>query len=383
MDADMIYLVVFWFCVAAIGYSTIGYPLLLVVIGKVTKERGTSGRFTEELWPSVSIVVVAHNEEERMVPRVENLLACNYQGSVEILVVCDGCEDRTAERVRERFATEGVVVIEQERRGKPAGVNAAVAAAASAAIVLCAARQRFDQMALIHLVRPFADDEVAGVSGNLEIRASDGGASSGVDLYWKLEKLVRREESKIDSCIGCTGAIYAIRRSSFRSIPDDTLLDDVVIPMLATEQGGRVLFEPNAIAWDPQSLTLENEWRRKTRTMAGNFQMLFRHLRWLNPLRNRLWFQVISHKYLRLAVPGFMMAAFVSSAFLAVDSRFYQVLLGGQLALYLLAWIGIAGFGKRFRLVSITSGFVYLQVLCVAGFVRYLRSLGRTNGAWE
>ena len=62
-------------------------------------------------------------------------------------------------------------------------------------------------------------------------------------LYWKLEKAIRKLESKIGSVAGATGAIYAIRRSLYKNLPRETLLDDVLTPMNIVMQGYRNIFE--------------------------------------------------------------------------------------------------------------------------------------------
>ena len=144
--------------------------------------------------------------------------------------------------------------------------------------------------------------------------------------------------------------------------------------MHAMIEGGRILFEPAAIAYDPQSLTIANERRRKKRTLAGNFQMLFRYLSWLSPIRNRLWWQLISHKYLRLLVPMLLMLCLVSNAVLVNTHMVYVFTLTSQMVLYTLAIVGLLFRFRSFKLFSIPAGFLYLQILCVMGFFHFLKS---------
>src|SRR5208282_5732404 len=113
-------------------------------------------------------------------------------------------------------------------------------------------RQQFTPDTIAELVKPFRDPQVGAVSGALVIEAAGSSAGAGVDAYWRLEKALRYAESRRDSCIGCTGAVYAIRRRLFQDLAADTLLDDVVIPMRIAAQGYRVVFEPRALAHDPQ-----------------------------------------------------------------------------------------------------------------------------------
>src|SRR6185295_9867402 len=114
-------------------------------------------------------------------------------------------------------------------------------------------------------------------SGDL-ILIDDGrrtAVGQGVGAYRRYESFVRLCESRTGSTVGATGAIYAIRRALFQPLPEDTVLDDVLIPMRIARRGYRVLFEPAARAFDRAPGTGREEFGRKARTLAGNFQLLF------------------------------------------------------------------------------------------------------------
>src|SRR5262249_51925094 len=132
--------------------------------------------------------------------------------------------------------------------------------------------------------------------------------ADGVGLYWKYEKHIRKSESAIDSTLGATGAIYAMRRSLYQPLPADTVLDDVLTPMRVVLAGYRVVFNDRAHAFDRAAVNADAEARRKVRTLAGNFQILAIEPRLLLPIRNRVWLQYVSHKIGRLVVPYAMLA---------------------------------------------------------------------------
>ena len=166
----------------------------------------------------------------------------------------------------------------REHRGKPALVNALVPVVHGEIVMFADARQRFEPRTVRELVANFADPRVGAASGELVLTAADGttAAGQGTAFYWRYEKFIRSTEGRVDSTIGATGAIYAIRRSLFEPIPDDTLLDDVLIPLRIVRRGYRVVFEPEARAHDCASATARQEFVRKTRTIAGMFQLLAR-----------------------------------------------------------------------------------------------------------
>src|SRR5262249_27691367 len=142
---------------------------------------------------------------------------------------------------------------------------------------------------------------------------TDTEAGEGIGLYWTYEKWLRRNESRVWSTLGATGAIYALRRRCWRPLPPATLLDDVLAPMPAVLAGCRIVFDERAIAFDRASADAAAEARRKRRTLAGNYQILAQEPRLLVPLVNPVWLQYVSHKVGRLIVPWALVALAVSS----------------------------------------------------------------------
>jgi len=373
--------VVFWSSLLLLLYVYGGYPMVAALRAKLHPKR----RLRAPLEPRVSIIVIAHNEAERIGGRIENLLTLNYPPHrVEIVIGSDGSTDGTVERAR-RYQSLGVTVRAfTQHRGKPAIVNALVPIVHGEIVVFADARQRFDPQSLRALVANFADPSVGAVSGELVIQADDGTAAAGhgASAYWRCEKFIRNAEGKVDSTVGATGAIYAIRSELFEPIPEDTLLDDVLIPLKIVRRGYRVVFEPNARAYDHASSTARQEFVRKTRTIAGTFQLMAREGWLLNPLRNRLWFETISHKVLRLALPMLHAAWFVANVLLA-DSGFYGVMLALQAGFYAAATVGLSQRDGRRRSIIFTapSAICLLLWATVVGFYRFITH--RQQVTWE
>lgn len=332
----------FWASAAGIAYVYVGYPLLLAAWSRLRPWPVEKAAFPRGAWPAISIVVAARNEGPRLAGRVANLLALEYDGPRQIVVVSDGSTDGTAAALAP-FAGH-VELLQVRAGGKPLALNAGVAAATGEILVFADARQRFAPRALRALIANFADPAVGGATGELILDCESGAAAStvgdGVGAYWRYEKWLRRKEGLIRSTLGATGAIYALRRELWRPLPAETLLDDVLAPMRAVLRGWRIVFEEEAIAYDRTAPDAAAEGRRKRRTLAGNYQILAQEPRLLLPIVNPVWLQYMSHKVGRLLVPWALVATFVSSAALASSAWIYGVAFVAQSAFYALAVLG-------------------------------------------
>jgi cellulose synthase/poly-beta-1,6-N-acetylglucosamine synthase-like glycosyltransferase len=372
--------VIFWLAIILVGYTYVGYPGLIAVMAWLrprTIQRGT-------IRPTVTLLIVAYNEASRLVPKLENCLALAYpKDRLEIVLASDGSTDSTAE-IAQRYESRGIAVLAFEaRRGKPSVLDDVVPRCRGEIMVLSDVRQMYDPHALVALVENFHDPAVGAVSGELMLRDSATAVGGGVGFYWRYEKFIRRNESRFDSTVGATGAIYAIRRDLFTPIPADTFLDDVLIPLWIMHRGYRVIFEPEAKAFDQAAETSGEEFTRKVRTIAGNLQ-LFARERWLwRPSENRLWFQAVSHKLLRIGGPFLLGAIFVANALLGCFSPVYQLAFAGQLCFYGAALGGFL-FGHLPRVgrwLSIPYAFCLLNYTTLISVIYFLSGIQKVT--WQ
>ena len=184
----------------------------------------------------------------------------------------------------------------------------------------------------------------------------------------------------MDSTVGMTGAIYAIRRNLFEPIPRDTLIDDVLIPMRIAMRGYRVVFEQRALAFDRLTESYRSEFRRKVRTLAGNYQAISLCPDLITPWRNRLFFQYVSHKLCRLVAPFALIALLLCNV--ALMEGWLSYLLVAQAVGYGLAFVGwgLAGIGVRERWASAAFAFCLLNYAALVGAIRFAR---RDSALWR
>lgn len=365
--------VLFWLSFALIAYAYFGYAVWLWLYVRISRQPIRRQPIT----PSVSIVIAARNEENNLPAKLENLHLLEYpKERLQIVIASDGSTDRTPAILRADAAVVPVILNESE--GKASALNAAVERATGDILVFLDARQTVEPNAISELVSCFADPDVGAVSGELLLETEAGVPdANALGIYWKIEKVVRRLESASGSVVGVTGAIYAIRRDLYNPIPPGTILDDVYVPMNVARANKRVIFQPTAIARDRLFSEKGKEFSRKVRTLTGNYQLL--HLApWLLSLGNPLLFRFISHKFLRLLVPLFLIVMLITSAI--IPSPFYRALFALQALFYLGAACGtLSPAICRFKPVAIASTFVMLNAAAVLAFYNFVT--GR-NSVW-
>ena len=295
-------------------YVVFGYPLLLAVLARF-HARPTQREFQPR---SVTLLLAVHNGGRWIREKLRSILELRYPRELlEIVVVSDGSVDDTDDIVRE-FQDAGVRLIRVAHGGKALALNVGMEAAHGEILFFTDVRQRLEPESLSRLVACFADPEVGVVSGELFITAGGGSLEeANTGLYWRYEKRIRKCLSQIDSILGATGCIYAMRRELAASIPAGTLLDDMYLPLLAFFRGYRVIMEESARAYDLPT-ALNAEYRRKVRTQAGVYQAIGFFPRLLWPWSNRMWIHFVSHKLGRLLLPFALLTVAASSFALPV-----------------------------------------------------------------
>jgi poly-beta-1,6-N-acetyl-D-glucosamine synthase len=310
--------------------------------------------------------------------KIRNLMKQEYPADkFRIIVASDASSDGTDDIVRS-FETEGVQFLRfDSRMGKAAILNQVIPTLDTEIVILSDSRQTWNPEAISLLTSYFDSPSVGAVSGELVLQAEKGGFGEGVAVYWRYEKFLRKCEAALDSTCGVTGCIYAMRRSLFIPFQDDIILDDFVIPMNMIRMGKRVLFEEGAVAIDFASEDSGHEMRRKIRTLAGNYQA-FLCMPWLfNPLANRLFFQFISHKVLRLIVPYLMLGVLLTNVLL-LSKPLYLFLFAAQVSVFGLFLLSIF---IQNRILNIVKTFMVLNWVAFYALPIYLS--GRQKATWK
>jgi cellulose synthase/poly-beta-1,6-N-acetylglucosamine synthase-like glycosyltransferase len=368
-----------------IAYTYLGYPLLIGLCARLVRrnrrlERRSlagPGASYSSGQTEISVILPVYNAAAALPAKIESLLGQDYPVEhLEVLVYCDGCSDDSEAVVRalaERPEAAGRIRVwsSDQRRGKPAAVNALAAEAKGELLLFNDARQPLSTNAARALAAGFDDAGVGCTTGRLVLV---GGAGSGA--YWRYEDWIRSKESLFRGVVGATGAIAMLRRADFEALPETVLLDDVWMPMRLVLLGKRVVSVREAEAYDTAFADGQEFWR-KVRTLAGNYQLFTLLPALLSPLANPLWFETVSHKLLRLLVPWLLLGLLLSSLGATVEQ-------GGAIGVFLvaqLAFYAAAALGARAgRIAGLARTFVVLNAAAAVGLWRFVA--GRQRVTW-
>ncbi len=361
-------LALFWICTALVLYTYVLYPCVIWILAKVAPARSSPASYTST--PTISIIVAVHNERDRIERKLTNLEQVDYPRELtQRVFASDGSTDGTNEILR---AHADVVLVECPRGGKATAINAAVARATGAILVFTDARQELAADSATHLVRALADPRVGAVSGELTHRDATTGAARSIGIYWRYERFIRTHESTFFSCVGASGALYAMRRTDFEPLSPGTILDDFEGPMVTVRRRRRIVLESKARVFDDLEPELAGERKRKVRTLAGNFQSFARN-RWLfSPRQNPVWWQFLSHKVGRLVVPYALIGALCSAWLL--PGPMYRLFALGQTGFYLVAVAALASATVRHsKLASAAALFLDTNVAAIEALWLFIR----------
>lgn len=366
----------FWLSISILFYTYLGFSILVIIVARLRKLQVQK----HSINPSVTLIVTAFNEEKSIAEKIENSLEIDYpQKKLEIIIASDGSTDGT-EEITKKFENRGVKLLSLPRRGKIFAVNEAVSRSSGKIIVFSDANTLYHRNAISNLVENFADPEVGGVCGNqLYIEEKEAASSAkGENLYWSYDKWLKSQESFTGSIVSADGAIYAIRRELYKKPKDSSVTDDFAISTAVIEQGYRLIFEPEAIAYEKTTASSEHEFKRKVRIINRGLRGVFLRKKLLNPFQFGFYSLVLStHKVLRRLITIFLLALLLSNVILSSNGFFYQITLIGQILFYLSAFIGFLFRRKRSGYFKIFYIPFYYCLVNVAALVAVFQLIGR------
>jgi cellulose synthase/poly-beta-1,6-N-acetylglucosamine synthase-like glycosyltransferase len=367
--------IVFTLAVVALGYTWLGYPLILASLNR----RARYALSRRGLWPRVSVIIAAFNEADSIVAKIDSTLRQRYPADrLEVIVVSDGSTDGTDEIVR-RHTDRRVRLLRQDpRAGKSMALNRGVAAASGDVLIFTDANALFAPAAIARLAAPFVSSEVGLVSGQglYAAAATAGDARAVANGYVRYEARIRTGEARLGFLAGADGAIYALRRSLYTEL-GPAQVNDLLHPIQAALAGFRCGFDPEAYTIEPPSDGAGQEFGRHVRIIAQGVHIVRDWLpRLVGARRWREAWMLASHRVLRWATAPLLVAALAANVVLVRKGVFWHATLAAQVGFYTLALAGFVAERLRLRIGALGLPYYFCVVAAagVTGVVRFVRT---------
>ncbi len=367
----------FYFFAVCCAYSYFIYPLLL----KLLPTRKAAILKDNKNLPVLSLIITAHNEEQRIREKLENTLQIDYPAdSLEIIVASDFSTDAT-DSIVESYAEQGIQLVRaDQRKGKEYAQLCAIRASKGEILVFSDVATQIPADALGLLAKRFSDSTVGALSSEDQFISNDG-TVAGEGAYVKYEMWLRRLESDRAGLVGLSGSFFAARREVCEHW-DIYVPSDFNTALNSAKHGLVAITCPDVIGIYKDVKDPGLEYRRKMRTVIRGITAIARHPEVLNPFRMGMFsFQVWSHKIMRWGVPWFMAIFLLLTLLLQGQGMIYTLALTAQLAFYALALGGWLFTGLRENtLVKIIFFFVQTNLALAQATVSFIR--GKRMTVW-
>jgi glycosyltransferase involved in cell wall biosynthesis len=373
--------IAFWLSLALVGYTYVGYPLIMLALARWNSRRW----LREQRVRPVSVIMAVHNGARLLREQMAHLLTLDTEYVREVIIVSDGSNDGTEKILGGTLDARVLPIILREQGGKAAALNHGIAAASGEILLFIDIRPRVVEGAVAELMSNFADPKVGCVAGELLLNTEgqDATASAVSGVYWKYEQGIRNCEAAWDSPVGVYGGFYAVRRELATVFPAGIILDDMFQPLAIVRQGYRSVLDRSACVVDRWPDKVAGEFQRKVRTLAGNYQLVAQ-APWVLGFGNRLWFQLVSHKLMRLVVPYLFVVLLVSATWLGIDSLAWRWIAAAQWAFWLAAVLALRiKIPVIHRIAAPASALLVLNVAAVAGLYKFLFTAGPLWKIWS
>lgn len=384
--------ILFWICAILVVYTYVGYGALLIAIVKI-KRIFSHGKTIHQIaddsqLPPVTLMICAYNEEDIVDKKMENTRSLDYpKDKLKVMWVTDGSTDSTNDKLSQY--PEVGIFFEPKRAGKTAAMNRGMNFVDTEIVIMTDANTMINREALKVIVNLMENPKVACVAGEKRVMARNDsqGAAQGESLYWKYESTLKRFDYELNSAMGAAGELCAIKKSLYKPMPSDTLLDDFIMSMNTLRYGYKIAYSPDAYAMEYGSADLQEESKRKRRIAAGGLQSIWRLRSLMNPFKYPLTaFQFVSHRALRWSITPIALFALIPlnvALVIGNAGTFYLVTWIMQILFYIAAYIGYVQSGKekKNKLCFISYFFLFMNLNVFKGMA-YLKS-HKNSGVWE
>jgi biofilm PGA synthesis N-glycosyltransferase PgaC len=274
---------------------------------------------------NVTVLVAARNEEAGIGDTMRYLASQDYDGHVRVILVDNGSTDATVEVARSVAAEVGLNlrIISESTPGKSHALNRGLAAVRTNLVVTVDADTLLHRSALRLLVARLRSSvpEVTAVAGSVLVR------NSRSNLWTRLQEWdyflgiasVKRMQGLFQTTLVAQGAFSLYRTKAVRRAGGwpDAIGEDIVLTWELMRAGGRIYYEPLAVAFTTAPDTARQFARQRARWARG----MIEGLRSVPPWRQQHGFAkvltaidlvipLLDVTYVFVWIPGLVLACF-------------------------------------------------------------------------
>lgn len=380
----MVIKAIFWMSVIGIFWAMVGYPVFIKILGKVSKKQNIKDYGYE---PTVTVMVVAHNEEKVIKEKLENIITLDYpREKIQFLIASDNSTDATNKIVKDFIANhpEYDISIHEtvEHKGKTNAQNESQKLVKTEILVMTDANAMMEKRCVRELVASFSDPNIAYVSGKLAYKNTENATASNEGVYWNLDLMMREVESRIQTITAGNGAIYACRNADYYDF-NPIECHDSAMPLYYGLNGKRAIFNKDAIAYEKAGENDEDEFKRKVRMNRIILGHMIPTLGIFNVFKYK-WFSVfyIGHRTCRYALWLFHICAFLTNVIAVFFSMHWLYIFA--FICQLIFWaITITNFNRKAKnKVVALLGYYGMTVLAqMKGVINIIT--GKAKPTWE
>ncbi len=382
----MIFISLFWISVILLAHSYVVFPTLIYLLAK--KKKVNSILFSEKnALPDVSVIISVYNEEKAIEQRIHNIFLSTYPvEKLDVWIGSDGSTDNTMAllTILQKKYNQLHILYFNNRRGKGNVINDLQSHAMGEILLFSDAKVLFAPQTIFQLVKHFRNSAVGLVGGNIVNKNTrKDGISIQEKQFMSREIMIKYYEGKVWGCaMGAYGACYAMRKKLFSPIPVNFAVEDFYQTLKVLNNHLQSIMELNAICYEDVPNSLNEEYRRKVRISAGNFQNINyfkRNLFCFDPLA----FCFFSHKVIRWIGPFLLITTFISSAFSVTYSKLYLFAFLIQSFFLILPIIDFFLHKIHIHIIILrfVTHFYSMNLALLAGFIKHTK--GINTNVWE
>ncbi len=263
-----------------LGALRLAFVLTLAIVHRVRSSR--RGPTPRDYTPHVSVIVPAYNESKVIEKTIHSLLAQQYSGLLDVVVVDDGSPDGTGAIAQAAFVDEPrVTVFTKANGGKASALNFGIQRAAGEIVICLDADTVFESQTIAELVAPLREPTVGAVAGNAKVGNRLNLVTRWQALEYVTSQNVDRRAFDLLNCITVIpGAVGAWRRQAvidMGGFTHDTLAEDQDATIEMRKRGWRIAYADRAIAWTEAPDTFASLLKQRFRWSFGTLQCAWKH----------------------------------------------------------------------------------------------------------